>query len=146
VGADSFEGLPVPNPDYPADAGSEFHLFKDLAVPLDEVLENFRKYDLLDGQVRFLEGWFSDTLPACPIERLAVLRLDGDMYASTMDALHHLYPKLSVGGYVIVDDYGAVPACKSAAHDYRYRHDITEAIINIDWTGVYWRKGVTGTP
>ena len=140
--ADSFKGLPAPAAEHPADAESELHLYKDLAVSLEEVMENFRKYELLDGQVRFLEGWFSDTLPHCPIERLAVLRLDGDMYASTMDALRHLYPRLSVGGYVIVDDYGAVPACKSAVHDYRDGHHIAEPIIEIDWTGVYWRKSV----
>jgi len=82
-------------------------------------MENFRKYDLLDRQVRFLKGWFSETLPGCPIERLAVLRLDGDMYESTMDALKHFYPKLSAGGYLIVDDYGAAPACKTAIHEFR---------------------------
>jgi len=139
--ADSFEGLPLPRPEYPADAQSPFHTFEELAISLEQVTENFRKYDLLDEQVRFLKGWFSETLPDCPIERLAVLRLDGDMYESTMVALTHLYPKLSVGGYLIVDDYGAVPACKSAVHDFRDRQRIAEPMIEIDWTGIYWRKG-----
>lgn len=79
-----------------------------LAVSLEAVQENFRKYDLLDDQVRFLKGWFKDTLPTAPIQKLAILRLDGDMYESTMDGLNNLYSKLSVGGFVIVDDYGAV--------------------------------------
>jgi hypothetical protein len=138
--ADSFEGLPSPKPEYAADAQSDFHQYKELAVSLDEVKANFEKYDLLDEQVRFLKGWFSETLPNCPIERLAVLRLDGDMYESTMDALNHLYPKLSVGGYVIVDDYGAVPACARAIHDFRDRHGIRERIMEADWTAVFWRK------
>jgi hypothetical protein len=57
-----------------------------------------------------------------------------------MDALVHLYPKLSIGGYVIIDDYGAIEACRQAVHDYRTAHDITEDIRVIDWTGVYWQR------
>jgi len=91
--------------------------------------------------VRFLKGWFRDTLPAAPIERLAVLRLDGDMYQSTMDTLVNLYPKVSQGGYVIVDDYGAIPACRQAVNDYRAANGITEEIRDIDWTGIFWQKG-----
>ena len=105
--ADSFAGLPPPDPRYPQDEGSTFHNYSDLlGVSLDQVRENFRRYGLLDDQVRFLKGWFKDTLPAAPIPRLAIARLDGDLYASTMDALEALYPKLSQGGYLIVDDYG----------------------------------------
>jgi O-methyltransferase len=89
--------------------------------------------------VRFLEGWFSETLPEAPVERLAVLRLDADMYESTMDSLTHLYPKLSVGGYLIVDDY-SMRTCRRAVHDYRETQDITEEIVPVDWTGVYWRR------
>jgi O-methyltransferase len=90
--------------------------------------------------VRFLVGWFSETLPTAPIEKLAVLRLDGDMYSSTMDALDALYDKVSPGGYVIVDDYGAVPACAQAIHDFRDARGITDPIEQIDWAGVFWRK------
>ena len=139
--ADSFEGLPLPNPEkYPADAGDRLHEFSELAVPLDQVQSNFAKYGLLDDQVRFLKGWFRDTLPNAPIERLAIMRLDGDMYESTMEALTHLYPKVSLGGYVIVDDYGALAGCRKAVDDYRARQAIEEEMRWIDWTGVYWRR------
>ncbi len=139
--ADSFAGLPPPDlARYPQDAGSRFHTVEQLAVALEQVRKHFEHYGLLDDQVRFLKGWFKDTLPAAPVERLAVARLDGDMYESTLDAISSLYPKLSPGGFLIVDDYGAVPACKQAIHDYRDRHAIREAIVPIDWTGVYWRR------
>lgn len=139
--ADSFEGLPRPNADkYPADAGLRLHTAKALAVSVDEVKANFREYGLLDEQVRFLKGWFRDTLPTAPIERLAVLRLDGDMYESTMDALANLYSRLSPGGYVIVDDYGAVPSCRRAIEDFRREQGITEPLCEIDWSGVYWQR------
>ena len=139
--ADSFRGLPPPDErHYPADAGSTLHYVSDLAISLGEVRANFERYGLLDDQVRFLEGWFRDTLPAAPIDRLALIRLDGDLYESTMDGLVHLYPRLSQGGYVIVDDY-ALPACAQAVQDYRHSHAIREPIQTIDWTGVYWRCG-----
>jgi len=94
--ADSFAGLPPPDPDrYPADAGSVFHEYPDLAVPLDEVRRNFARFGLLDEQVMFIPGLFKDTLPKAPVDRLAVLRLDGDMYESTIQALDSLYDKVS---------------------------------------------------
>ena len=118
--ADSFAGLPAPDANrYPHDLGDRLHTFPLLAVSLDRVRDNFRRYGLLDEQVRFLEGWFRDTLPTAPIERLAVLRLDGDMYESTILALESLYDRLSVGGYVIVDDFGSVDGCRQAVHDFR---------------------------
>jgi O-methyltransferase len=139
--ADSFQGLPPPDAlRYPQDAGDILHSFEALAIPLERVRDHFARYGLLDVQVAFLKGWFRDTLPAAPIERLAVARLDGDMYESTMDALVHLYPKLSIGGYLIVDDYGCIPACRQAVEDYRREHRIEDKILQIDWTGVYWRR------
>ena len=139
--SDSFQGLPPPNDDeYPADAGDLHHTIDELAVSLDEVRENFRRYGLLDDQVRFLPGWFRDTLPGAPIERLAVIRIDGDMYESTTQVLEALYPKLVPGGYLIVDDYGGIPACRRAVDDYREAMGITDDIRQIDWTGVYWLR------
>ena len=82
-------------------------------ISVEEVQENFRRYGLLDDRVEFLKGWFADTLGDAPIEQIAVLRLDGDMYSSTMDALEPLYDKVSPGGFVIVDDYGARPGVRA---------------------------------
>lgn len=139
--ADSFEGLPKPNEEkYEADKGDKHYVFNELKVSLENVMDNFRKYDLLGDNVKFLKGWFSETLPTAPIEKLAVLRLDGDMYESTMDGLVNLYPKLSVGGYCIIDDWNAVVACKKAVNDYIQQHNITAEIITIDNIAVYWKK------
>lgn len=140
--ADSFRGLPPPDESrYPADAGDTHHeLDEILGVSLDVVQENFRRYGLLDDRVRFVPGWFRDTLPTVPVEHLAVLRLDGDMYESTIVALNALYPKLSVGGYLIIDDYLSHPACREAVTDYRNAHRVAEPILEIDWTGAYWRR------
>lgn len=140
--ADSFEGLPAPNvEDYPDDEGHDLSDVATLMVGADQVRANFERYALLDDRVRFLEGWFADTLPPAPIEQLAVLRLDGDLYESTMDALVPLYDKVSPGGFVIVDDYGAWEPCRKAVDDFRAERGITDQIHEVDWTGVYWRKG-----
>jgi len=138
--ADSFQGLPAPDAEkYPEDAGDVHYRHRFLAVSAEQVRRNFGRYGLLDGQVVFLEGWFKDTLPKADIAALSVLRLDGDMYESTMDALGALYPKLSPGGYCIIDDY-VLPNCQRAVHDYRAAQGITDPIIDIDQTGSYWRK------
>jgi O-methyltransferase len=138
--ADSFEGLPKPNAGfYPHDEGDAHWNQRSLAVTLGEVSGNFARYGLLDERVRFLPGWFSETLPSARIRRLAVLRLDGDMYESTIVALRALYPKVSIGGYVIVDDY-ALANCKAAVDQFRAEGGITEPMERVDWTCVFWRK------
>jgi O-methyltransferase len=140
--ADSFRGLPPPDPGrYPADAEGNWHVADHLAVSVDEVRENFRRYGLLDDQVNFVKGWFRDTLPVLRDRAWALVRLDGDMYESTMDGLRNLYPGLSRGGFLVVDDY-QIDVCREAVTDFRREQDITEPIERIDWTGVFWRKGL----
>lgn len=142
--ADSFEGLPAPDAArYPADTGDELFTQTGLAVGLETVKNNFRRYDLLDDRVEFLVGWFKDTLPVAPIEQLALMRLDGDMYESTIQAIEVLYPKLSPGGFCIIDDFGShASQAGQAIHDYREQHGITEEIVQIDPFGAYWRKAL----
>jgi O-methyltransferase len=138
--ADSFQGLPPPEDGRQEDAEDALWSVPFLAVPQEKVATNFARYGLLDDQVRFLPGWFSDTLPTAPLSSIAVMRLDGDMYDSTMVALRSLYPKLSIGGYVIVDDYHAVRGCKQAVDDFRAELGITDDLHQVDWTGRYWRR------
>jgi O-methyltransferase len=138
--ADSFQGVPPPNQEaYPADAGDLNYTADQLAVPLEEVRAGFRRFGLLDDRVQFLEGWFRDTLPTVRDRHWALVRLDGDLYESTIDGLENLYPGLAIGGFLIVDDFG-FPNCRAAVEDYRREHGITEEIRRIDWTGVYWRR------
>jgi hypothetical protein len=138
--ADSFEGVPAPS--YPQDAGWDISasVLPVLAVSLDEVRNLFARYGLLDERVRFLKGWFKDTLPTAPIEHLAVLRLDGDLYESTMDALWALYHRVSPRGFIIVDDYFSCPPCGRAIEEFRSIMKITTPMQRIDDQSVFWRK------
>lgn len=135
--ADSFEGLPVPKN---KEDGLDLSEVEYLKVSLEEVKKNFERFDLLDEQVVFLKGWFCDTLATAPIENIAILRLDGDLYSSTMDALQNLYTKVSEGGYIIIDDYYSWPSCRKAVTDFRNEKRILSEIKKIDWSGIYWRK------
>jgi O-methyltransferase len=138
---DSFEGLPPPDvAAYPADEGSSFHEYPELAVSLAQVEDNFRKFGLLDDQVVMIKGLFKDTMPTLPVERIAVLRLDGDMYESTIDPLNHLYDKVSENGWIIIDDYEVVPACKAAVHDFFEARNMSPHLYEIDGVGRFFQK------
>lgn len=138
--ADSFQGVPQP----------ELHVFPDdeqgralagaMAIPLEEVRANFARYGFLDDRVSFLPGFFRDTLPSVPVERLAVLRLDGDLYESTFVALESLYDRVSPGGFVIIDDYHSFEPARTATDDFRRDHGIDDPLERVDWTEVFWRK------
>lgn len=146
--ADSFEGLPDPDPEkYPIEAkahsGSVMQkTYHHFAVGLEEVQRNFEAFGLLDDQVKFLKGWFKDSLPHAPTGPLAIMRLDGDYYESTMDCLTNLYDRLSVGGYAIIDDYGedSWTYCRKAVDNFRHEHGIDEPMIRIDSKCYYWQR------
>jgi O-methyltransferase len=140
--ADSFAGVPPPT--HPVDREHELDLTEErvpwMAAGLDAVRDNFETYDMLDDHVRFLPGLFADTLADAPVERLAILRIDGDLYASTREALDALYDRVSDGGYVVVDDYGCLEPCRIAVDEFLAERRLDVEINQVDWTRVCWRK------
>lgn len=138
--ADSFQGLPPPDAGaFPEDRDLDLSYVEFLAVPVEEVRGYFARFGCDQG-VEFVEGFFDQTLPGLRDHRWSVIRLDGDTYEATWVALESLYPGLSVGGYLIIDDYGLIKECRDAVEDYRREHGITEPIEKIDWNGVRWRR------
>lgn len=152
---DSFEGIPMAGPDdfnQQPGIGLATH---DTSAPLRERLKssgvsavseegvrgNLRRWGCKDDLV-FVRGWFQDTLPLTrPTQPIALLRLDGDLYESTMTCLRWLYPLVSPGGVVIVDDYGSLPGCKKAVHDYLDEFGLTPEIQNVTSGGIVsWLK------
>jgi O-methyltransferase len=138
--ADSFRGLPKPSGRHVQDKRDRLHKFAELAVPETEVRKNFEAYGLLDDQVVFVNGFFRDTLPPLKGHSFALLRLDGDMYESTMDALTNLYDGLSPGGFIIVDDYGSLNSCRLAVHDFLDARSLKIEINRFDGAVGWWRK------
>jgi hypothetical protein len=137
--ADSFQGLPKPDESFPEDRALDLSWLDYLAVPREEVQRSFERFGLGEG-VRFVEGFFEDTLPTLTDRTWSLLRLDGDTYESTWVALESLYPGLSSGGYVVVDDYLLISECRRAVDEYREVHGIEEPIERIDQIGVRWRR------
>ena len=140
--ADSFEGLPPPDPKkYPVDNGDLHHTIECLAVSEGEVRNNFVRFGLLDDRVKFIKGFFNESFKKpLPFENLSVLRLDGDMYSSTIETLEALYDKVSVGGYIIIDDYVQRQSVSAAVTDFRQVRGISDHINVVDWSAVWWQK------
>jgi O-methyltransferase len=148
--ADSFQGFPAPDPIADQDGGGSGHAstlapyfaaFDYLAAPLDEVQESFARLGYVHG-VKFVPGFFEQTLPtlADGKRRWSVIRLDGDTYDVTLLALRCLYPSLSNGGYLIVDDYLDIDECRHAVDDFRQEHSIDEPLEQVDWSCARWRR------
>jgi O-methyltransferase len=145
--ADSFEGLPQPDPNTCVEDAIAHEVLKEVdlfAVSVDTVRDTFDRYGVLDDNVVFVKGFFEDSLPTAPVDKLAILRLDADYYQSTMDALENLYPKLSVGGWVILDDYGHPIGCRQAVTEFREKYGIDDPIEMADPLCGYWQRGEAG--
>ncbi len=140
--ADSFRGLPPLRDEADVACGRDFSepAAPLMAFSLEGVRDHFLRYGLLDGGVSFLPGWFAETLPGAPVGPLAILRIDADIYASTREALEHLYDRVSPAGFVIIDDYGAHPPCRRAVDEFRAEREIRDPVRFADRSIVYWRK------
>ena len=138
---DAFDdGFPEPDARFPIDNVSTLHTQDYFKTSNVVVRSYFDAYGYNDEQVRFVCGYFKDTLPMVPADHLALLRLDGDLYSSTWDSLEALYDRVSIGGYVIADDYYAIAHSQRAVDDFRTTRRITEPIRQTDWASAYWIK------
>ena len=140
--ADSFMGLPKPSVAEDVASGLDLSAEKHpwLSIGRNDVKETFRLYDLLDEGVRFIPGWFHESLAVAPVERLSILRIDADIYESTLCALETLHEKVVPGGFVIVDDYSCLEPCRQAVDAFRVSREISSPLQRADWTSVFWRK------
>jgi len=136
-GFDSFEGMPEPSSiDGPSSSGWRGQLL----VSLDEAEKNLSVIGATN--VNLVKGLFDKTLPAYKknLGKIAILRLDGDWYESTMTCLNELYDLVEPGGYVIIDDYGHWAGCKKATDEFRMSRRICNSLVHTDYTEVWWQK------
>jgi O-methyltransferase len=141
---DTFEGMSPPTEhDRRAGGPSAADMLaatsKDAKVwaysPLDEVRTNLASTGYPAELVRFVQGKVEDTIPDQAPERIAILRLDTDWYESTRHELEHLFPRLAVGGVLIVDDYGAWEGARRAVDEFIAAHKTPILLNRIDETG-----------
>jgi O-methyltransferase/demethyldecarbamoylnovobiocin O-methyltransferase/8-demethyl-8-(2,3-dimethoxy-alpha-L-rhamnosyl)tetracenomycin-C 4'-O-methyltransferase len=132
-GFDSFEGIPMAG-EFDTEQAGIGEIQHDKFAPLNErlissgitshslesVLQNFTNWSLSHDNLRLIKGWFQYTLePTVKImNEIAVLRLDGDLHESTLICLQYLFPKVSKGGVVIIDDWGSLEGCRVAVKQY----------------------------
>lgn len=138
--ADSFEGLPKPSLEHDQHLDLSKEKYPQLAISLEMVKQNFINYDLLTNNIIFVKGWFKNTLKGLNTDQIALLRLDGDLFESTMDILLALYDRVVEGGIIIVDDFALKP-CRKAIEEFFYqRNEIFPRYEEVDWTGIWWLK------
>ena len=139
---DTFEGMVAPGQH---DADTEKRLFSSYSrddggsdwcrADLGEVYANVASCGYPMDRVRFVKGRVEQTLPHNAPEHISVLRLDTDFYESTRAELENLFPRLSSGGCLLIDDYGAFAGAKRAVDEFLAGHGITAFLARIDSTG-----------
>lgn len=147
---DSFEGMPEPTEKDARGRGKKGEVkdimgdtLKASVSDVEEIV--YKKLKLPPEKNIIVKGWFKDTLPQKKNEigQIAILRLDGDWYESTMTALTNLYDQVVIGGYVIIDDYGAWEGCRRAVHEFAERRNIK---MNLKFIGTYDPQAFKITP
>lgn len=151
-GFDSFQGLPRPrlDKDYGADIQEFFKVSEgqsdgalipinaleaDISAPL-RILE---EVGYPKENVKFHAGWFQETVPKVNIEKIAVLRLDGDFYDSYAVPLEYLYDRVTLGGFIVIDDW-VLRGCREAVADFFAKRQLAPYLSHVDGSVRYFRK------
>jgi O-methyltransferase len=135
---DTFGRMPAPGEhdrDYAGCdvAGHESSMLGDAGLSLPDVQAAMRSTAYPERQIRYVPGRVEDNIPATAPDRVALLRLDTDWYESTRHELEHLYPRLSRGGVLIIDDYGHYAGARRAVDEYFAHAPIL--LARVDYTG-----------
>ena len=122
----------------------------DFSFGLEDFLRNLKQWKTYDeNRIVIVKGFFNDTLPHIAVQRISFLRLDGDLFISTYDAIVNLYDKVVPGGFIYVDDFGSFPGCRAAVNKFRSKNRIVEPIHYIRededsgkilFEAIWWQK------
>jgi hypothetical protein len=143
---DTFEGMPRPSAAdtsiWGEQASDIFEISKTsedsstyCRAPMEQVWQAVASTGYPQERIHLIKGRVEETVPGNAPQSIAVLRLDTDWYESTKHELVHLYPRLSSGGVLIVDDYGHWRGCKQAVDEYSNENGNKILLIRIDYTG-----------
>ncbi len=102
---------------------------------IEEVQNNIHRTGYEPSRIHFVKGLVEETIPSVAPDKIALLRLDTDWYSSTKHELAHLYPRLSVGGVLIIDDYGHWTGAKKAVDEFFSTLTCPPLLMRIDYTG-----------
>jgi hypothetical protein len=143
---DTFTGMTEPTPEDVDSAYDGFSLHRMwhrrrrgdmnwIGVPAGEVRRAMASTGYPAERVHMIEGPVEETVPARAPDRIAILRLDTDWYASTRHELEHLYPRLVPGGVLLLDDYGHYAGARRAVDEYFAARGERPLLQRIDYTG-----------
>jgi O-methyltransferase len=142
---DTFEGMPEPSDidrsfqgegaSYLLERSSKESSPVWAFSPLAEVKQNMQSTGYDEKKVIFVRGNIEETVPLHAPDQIALLRLDTDWYESTFHELTHLFPRLSIGGVLIIDDYGHWKGARAAVDRYLAEHNVKVLLARIDYTG-----------
>lgn len=135
---DTFSGMPPPGEqdvDYLGRSARDILEDVRYSVSQEEVEATLHSTGYDRTKLRFVKGSVEETLPAEAPEAIALLRLDTDWYASIRHELTHLFPHLSPGGVIIIDDYGHWQGARLAVDEYIEHHHVRLFLHRIDYTG-----------
>lgn len=139
---DTFEGMSEPTSkdvDYSGKKASELLLedpgFRCADAPLEGVKRVVYETDYPKERIHFIQGKVEETIPTAAPDSISLLRLDTDWYESTKHELVHLFPRLSRGGVIIIDDYGHWRRSRLACDEYFAQNHIHILLNRIDNTG-----------
>lgn len=138
---DTFDKLPMPRQpvDGPAAVGgTQVGNVDDIQKLLDQV-------GLPRDRVMFRKGLYKNTVHACPPGKIAILHLDCDWYDSVTDCLRAFYPRVSEGGFVVLDDFGYFEGCREAFYDYCRDFNLRPLLERCGYTQAWWQKGATNS-
>jgi hypothetical protein len=108
--------------------------------PLECLYECMNKLNIPNDKIVPVKGWFKDTVPKFDIDKISILRLDGDWYDSTKVCLENLYNKVVSGGIIILDDYGYWKGCKQATDEFLLQNNINITLNKTDFSEVWFIK------
>lgn len=140
---DTFEGMSVPTPqdvsvfDVPADRG---YRAPYLSIGLEDVRRALLGTGYDEELLTFVPGKVEETIPGRAPDRIALLRLDTDWYESTRHELVHLFPRLTRGGVLIIDDYGHWKGARKATDEYLEQNGIAMLLHRIDFSARFGVK------
>jgi O-methyltransferase len=138
---DTYAGMTAPGDAdvcYSGERASDLLVEKERAsevwayASLEEVRSAMRGTGYPESRIRFIEGPVEETVPKAMPDKIALLRLDTDWYQSTKHELVHLYPRLVVGGVLLLDDYGYWEGQRQAVDEYFAEQGITILLNRID--------------
>lgn len=135
---DSFEGLPTSTP---GKDSTDAEPYEGRCRGDQSTAVNTVRSTGFEGKIQIRAGWFADTFFQPGPEEIAILHLDADWYAGTIESLARFYNRVSLGGIIVLDDFGHWEGCRRAFYSFCAQKKIAPLLERYGHTVAWWQKG-----